>query len=382
MMQSPEEFTKKILQTQSPEERETLIIDEAEKAEDYSKIQSYTDETSIYYNDQHALIQGITGAGKSTLLFTLEKEFLDRTEACILHRDDGGLEFLNIARYVKTRVFIPDSADISLNFIGLKPEAVKVVRFNDPGEIIEQVWNYDYRYNVIVFDVFCQSYAQLAEFYSSFFQRLIFFLQQKRKSEKRLVVLSLDEMNDIIAPKGKATPEMAMTSRDIERNIRKIRKHKVKLIGDTHRFNQIGLDTRSQFQKVFIKKSYGYDLWEFLNKNLATNNHKTLWKVIKKGTRLKPNQYILFDENQCFDLYEFPDIPRPDSSEIDIEALGSLELPQKEDKRQNKTKQHLGKAMKLLIDKYGLTQQQCAKELGVSQQQISNIMRSLDEDAA
>jgi uncharacterized membrane protein len=153
------------------------------------------------------------------------------------------------------------------------------------------------------------------------------------------------------------------------------------MIGSAHRFNQIGLDTRSQFEQVYIKKCYGYDAFDFFSKNLAASNKATFWKVLKHVLKMPRNEFLLFDENQQYDFYKFPDIPRPDPNQVDIEALGSLQVEEKDDKRQTKTKQHLGKAMQLLIDRYGLTQQQCADELDISQQQVSKIMRTLESES-
>lgn len=377
--EDPAKFTQRLFNVGKRSQQELLIQNEAEKAQDYddNNIQSYTNANDLYYSDMHALINGITGAGKTTLLSTIEHNFLKKTDATVLHRDDGGLEFLNIARYFDTRVFIPDCPDISLEPIGFKCD---IHRFKEPEEIINAVWEYNYRYNVIVFDVFCPTYKQLAKFYSSFFQKLIFELQQKRKADKKRVVLAMDELNDIIAPRGKATPEMATTSKDVERNLKKVRKHEVQMIGDTHRFNQIGLDTRSQFQQVYIKKSYGYDLYDFLSKGLITSNKATFWKVIKKATRMPPNQFILFDRNQNFDLYEYKDIPRPNPKEVDIEALGSLPVEVKETKGDKVFRQRFVKAMEELKN-LGLSEAEACRRVNISPTNYNQIKkRQEDED--
>jgi hypothetical protein len=204
--------------------------------------------------------------------------------------------------------------------------------------------------------------------------RMLFHVQQKRKSEKKPLIFSIDELNDLIPPKGKGNPEMALTRSDVEQNIRKLGKHKVRMIGSAHRFNQIGLDTRSQFEQVYVKKCYGYDAWDFFTKNLATSNKTTFWKVLKHVLKMPRNEFLLFDENQQYDFYKFPDIPRPDPNQVDIEALGSLTVEPKDDKNTNVFRKRFLKATEILSD-LGLSDAEICRRLGISPSNFNQIKK-------
>lgn len=272
---------------------------------------------------------------------------------------------------------MPNDPNISLEFIGFDAD---IVKFDDPGEIIEKVWQYDYLYNVIVYDVYSLYAVQKAKFYSKLFMTLIFKLQQMRNAYKQRVVFGIDELNDIIPPRGKGSPEFNVTRSDVEQNIRKLGKHKVQVVASSHRFNQIGLDTRSQFDQIYIKKSYGYDAWDFLSKNLVTSNNKTFWRMMKLITTLPKNEFLLFDENRNFDRYVFPDIPRtlPNGTSVDIEALGSLPLQTKEQKAQDVSLGRLVKLIDNLVSSKRMELEEACSIAGISHQYYYSLKHKLE----
>lgn len=352
------------------------ISDDYELPPQVQHVQTFTDVNRLFETDQHGLIEGRTRYGKTTLKLTLLKKFINRG-VTVLDRDDGGLEFRYLASYVPSRVFIPNDPNISFDLLGFKAD---VVKFDNPMEIIDQVWRYDYPYNVIVYDVFSMYAAQKAEFYSKLFMGMIFKLQQMRDSYKRRVVFGVDELNDLIPPRGKGSREFGITRSDIEMNIRKIGKHKVQLIGTSHRFNQIGIDTRSQFDQIYIKKSYGYDAWDFLSKNLIASNNKTFWRMMKLITTLPKNEFVFFDENRNFDRYSFPDIPRslPNGTVVDVEALGSLELKTKEKKAQDVSQFRLVKLIDNLVSTKRMELEEACSIAGFSHQRYYGLKRKFE----
>jgi len=94
---------------------------------------------------------------------------------------------------------------------------------------------------------------------------------QTERARKDPLVFSFDEMNDLVQPRGmELTKGHAGLRSLIEYNVRKLRKHRVTLIASTHRFNQIGINVRSQFSYVLIKQSYGKDVYDFISHNLVT----------------------------------------------------------------------------------------------------------------
>ena len=107
----------------------------------------------------------------------------------------------------------------------------------------------------------------------------------------------------------------------VEYNIRKLRKHRVTLIASTHRFNQIGVNVRSQFSYIMIKQSYGKDIYDFISHNLITAANDSFWNTLKTITTMSPEYVYVFDYKNSFDKLRVPDIPRP---EIEYQLNGYI----------------------------------------------------------
>lgn len=286
------------------DEEHLARLDEAMRAQP----RSFTDLDPFFEGGRHVLIHGRTGSGKTTLLLTLLRE-LHRSGHRILMRDDGGLEFLYLLPEIPMVVWIPEGCIFTVE----GPYDVEVRDFILPSEILEAVFETRQRFHVIIYDAYCYDPGLAASFYSDLFQTLIFKCMQTERSLKRRLVFSFDELNDLIQPKGRElTKGHASVRRMVEYNIRKLRKHKVTLIASTHRFNQIGINVRSQFSYIWIKQSYGYDVYDFINKNLVTAANQTFWRVLRELTSMGPEYVYLFDYQNRFDRFIFPDIPRPD----------------------------------------------------------------------
>jgi len=289
-----------------------LISDEAQLARMdeaiHSEPRSFTDLAPLFEGGRHILLHGRTGSGKTTLLLTLLRELHDAGHR-ILYRDDGGLEFRYLMPWTPMVVWIPQGCSFTVE----GPYDVEVRSFTRPSEILEAVFETRQRFHAVVYDAYCYDPGLAASFYSTLFQTLIFRCMQTPEREKRRLVFSFDELNDLIQPKGRElTKGHAGIRRMVEYNIRKLRKHRVTLIASTHRFNQIGINVRSQFSYIWIKQSYGYDVYDFISKNLVTAANQTFWRVLRELTSMGPEYVYLFDYQNRFDRFTFPDIPRPD----------------------------------------------------------------------
>jgi len=325
-----DKINKRIKSLKSKDEIEAMLASVISKTPDEhpERVLTFTDLNKLFDHDGHILIEGQTGYGKTTLLLTLVKRFIQEGWK-VLYRDDGGLEFGYLARYVSTQIFVPEGKDIQLNISGFN---AKVVRTNDPKTIIEETYNNNYPFNVIVFDAYAIQAEDIAEFFSGVFGMLIHKCQQTPRSKKERLLFSIDELNDLVSPRGMGTTPTHSKLRGLfETNIRKLRKHKVRLLSSSHRFTQIPRSVRSQCDHIFIKKSYGADIWDFMSRALITANNKTFWKVLRNVVSMPRNKFLYFDPDRKFDFGTFLDIPRDPN--VDVEALGIYENPDKKGKK-------------------------------------------------
>ncbi|MBO3809633.1 MAG: DUF87 domain-containing protein [Candidatus Brockarchaeota archaeon] len=331
----------------------------------------FTDLNGFFEKMMHSAIVGRTGAGKSTLLLTLIKKFMDRGNVVLL-RDDGGLEFRYLAcRYPsETRVFIPvpDDGECVLKTHGFNCEIVPV---KTPGEALDVLGDGDRLLNVMVYDAFCLEPGVAARWYSEMFKQLIYKCMQRALRFRSKLVLAIMELNDIVQPKvSTLTKEHEAVRTLIEYNIRKLRKFNVQLIAETHRFNMISVNVRSQFDYHFIKKSYGYDIWEFMTKNLLKASKYTFWALMGKATTMPPWQFLLFDYNGNYDLFQFGDIPRPRG--VECEAHGVVMPPRKTTQDERIWKPRLAKLIRVLSE-MGWTDQRIAEQLGMSKKEVAYV---------
>ena len=334
------------------------------------KPQMFTDIEKLFQGGYHSLIVGITGGGKTTLLLKILKELRSRGFT-ILARDDGGLEASYLLPYTKITYWIPEGCELRMNNC---PYNYDIAEFNpdNPMEILDHV--FESPFNLVVFDAYTYEPALSAEFWAELFKSLIFKCMQTPRSKKRKLIFSIDELNDLIQPKGyNLTPKHAKVRALIEYNIRKLRKHNVTLIATSHRFTQLGISVRSQFSYVIVKQSYGWDAWDFLSKSLATQNNKVFWAILKDVTSFAPQYFYLFDYKNRFDKYQFSDIPRPD---IDPEPIGVLKWDGKDGKQNKKKERELWKRRMLMMYWYakGLSPGELAQKLNMT---VSAVQQEL-----
>ena len=266
---------------------------------------SFVDWSKFLEGGYHTLLQGRTGAGKTTLLLNLLQVLYSKGHR-ILMRDDGGLEFLYLLPMIPMQVWIPAECSLIIE----SDHDFEIRRFTSHSEILDNVYT-GYRFQVIVYDAYCIDPGPAARFYSDLFKELIYRCMQTSRDEKEPLVFSFDELNDLIQPQGRGlTKEHTKVKHILEYNVRKLRKHRVTLLASTHRFNQIGINVRSQFSYIILKQSYGSDVYDFINKNLVTAADTQFWSIIRDLTTMDPWYVYVFDYKNNFDKLRFPDIPR------------------------------------------------------------------------
>ena len=335
------------------------------------EVRKFTDVEKLLRGGYHTLIFGITGSGKTTLLLKLLKVFLDRG-LTILARDDGGLESTFLLPYTPITYWIPEGCKLRVRD---SPYKYRVEGFDwrRPEEVLDSVW--DSPFNLVVFDAYCIDPGVSAVFWSSMLKTLIFKCMQTPVSRKEKLVFSVDELNDLIQPKGYELSKKHSDVRAlIEYNIRKLRKHNVTLVATTHRFTQLGISVRSQFSYVMVKKSFGWDVWDFVSKSLATQNNKVFWSVLKDITVMSPEYAYLFDYKNNFDKFYVEDIQRP---KLDVELQGVIQL---EDEVQKYKERWLRLAWHMVNVgcpncNYKYTQEKVANLSGVSQPALNQAFQ-------
>ncbi len=285
--------------------------------------QSYVDWTRFLQGGYHALLQGRTGAGKTTFLYTL-LQTLYREGHRILMRDDGGLEFLYLLPDIPIKVWIPEGCSLTID----TEYPHEITHFKEPDEILDEAYHSPYRFHTIVYDAYCLDPGPSAVFFNKLFKELIYRCMQTPRDSKEPLVTSFDELNDLVQPQGRGlTKEHANVKNILEYNIRKLRKHRVTLIASTHRFNQIGINVRSQFSYIFIKQSYGSDIYSFLNDNMVTVENQAFWRVLRDLTTMDPQYVYVFDYKNNFDKITYPDIKRP---AIKYQVSGEVKPPKQD----------------------------------------------------
>ena len=270
---------------------------------------TFVDWSKFWEGGHHTLLQGRTGSGKTTLLLRLLWQLYTRGHR-ILMRDDGGLDFLYLAEHIPMTVWVPDGCSFTL----ASPELydIEVRSFHEPRDILAEVYESPYRFHAVLYDCYCSDPAPAAAFYSEMFRELIFRCMQTERAEKSPLVFSFDELNDLVQPRGMELTKGHISIRSmVEYNVRKLRKHRVTLIASTHRFNQIGINVRSQFSYIMIKQSYGKDVYDFISHNLITAANEGFWATLRTLTTMGPEYVYVFDYKNSYDRLRVPDIPRP-----------------------------------------------------------------------
>jgi len=273
-----------------------------------------------YFDEgNHILVIGKTGSGKTVLQLNQLLDFYDKGFK-IVHRDLEAVEFVKLIYPVKHgdhvhfvkhfNVYIPKKCVFKHPFLEKEDRiTVNVFDYKKPYDLACELVDTKEKFNVILFDAFARGKELTAIFWSGFFDSIIDVLIDTPPNRKTKMLLSVDELNDLVHPQKMAlTPVHDQFRAVFEYDIRKIRKHGVKLFCSTHRPNQLTLNVRSQFSFIWVKESFGYDLYDFLSKQLV-HLRELFWRVLRDIIELEPQYAYLFDKKNKFNKVPIPKLP-------------------------------------------------------------------------
>lgn len=226
----------------------------------------------------------------------------------VIHRDDGGHDYLKLADLTPITVWYPEKC----KFICEHPNlTLRTFNHEKPADLVANLISAKReRFNVVLLDTFVLDWELSADFWCGFLKAFITAMMQLDITEKTKIVLSVDELNDLIQPAHFQLTEVHNEVRAmIELCIRKLRKHGVKLVATAHRPNQLTRNIRSEFSFGLVKQCCGSDLYNFLNHELVHISGKVFWKVLKDIKDLTPQFFYLFDKKGNFDKFTLPNLP-------------------------------------------------------------------------
>lgn len=276
------------------------------------QVRKHTDTTDFWEDGNHIFVVGQTGTGKSVFLLNMAYLFYQLGKT-VIHRDDGGLESLLLAPIIKDfHVWIPEGVQFQAeNWEHMLPNEPNRFDPKRARKLVRSILAVK-GFHTIIFDAYCMMGDTTVKFWGPFFKELIFALQQEPTHLKESRVLSTDELNDIIQPSVHAwTPEHKQARGLMESAIRKLRKHRVKIIASCHRPNQLPINVRSQFAYFIFKQTFPKDAYDLLNHMMAAIPNKLFWLVLQDIVhKLQPWQFYLFDKRGRFDKFTNKDVPR------------------------------------------------------------------------
>lgn len=279
---------------------------------------------------KHILFVGETGSGKTT--FQLELLFYYWYKGhIILHRDDEGLEFQHLLAYgVPMNIFIPKGCNLRFKE-GVYDYNIYHFDWQEPSSIFQVMEKSRKRFNVVVFDIFVKDITQAIWLEPEFYFRLLgdFSKYASRRMDTRRIILSIDELDDIIPPKGWGSSETHEKLIPIfEKMLRKLRKKNVTIIASTHRPNQLSKSARKTFQYKIVKFSDPEDARNFLDPLLIMAKTSLWKKIINDVQKMKENECYIFDRRGFYNKHTLPDLP---SRPRIIEAIeGEVKVPTRE----------------------------------------------------
>ena len=268
----------------------------------------------------HCWLLGKTGAGKTVLLHWLHKLAVDRGFK-VVHRDDGGLGWLKLTKgpgAIKGRIiawapeYNGDACEVEVRAPNVE---VRHFPIADPGWLIEQILDGKDRYHaILVFEALdARSKPYEVVFWEGFLSHFLDRLTTMHPSEKGKVILSFDELNDIVQPRGFELGDVYRRLRAmLEFHIRKVRKHHVKLMFTSHRVKDIPPGIRNNVDFLIIKKlRYMYDAYVSLNYMLVTLK-QLFWRILARIKAMGPEEFFMIDPDGNWDFYTIPNLEEDD----------------------------------------------------------------------
>jgi len=275
------------------------------------------------------MIVGRTGSGKTTLLLQIERAFLKADKRLkVIHRDDGKCEFLYQLPVVgRIKVFIP----YGCRFVYEDIEGEVAVQHYDPDNPLGIIDNIarsrGFRYFVVMFDNFCINPDLSAEFWAKWWTALIYHAMSTPLARKKPILLSFEEINDILRPRGWGITKVHDEVEGLlSYNFNKLRGHGIRLLCSTHRPQQLSRDIRSQIDWIFIKRSSGDDIYDWLNRILIRLSNPVFYYLIGFINEMPQEQFVAIDPYRKLDICVNEDIER---WPVQYEIGGCIKRPER-----------------------------------------------------
>jgi len=292
-----------------------------------SFIKKFAELKELADGSKHILFVGETGSGKTTLHLQLLFYYWYKGHT-ILHRDDEGLEFQYLLAYgVPMNIFIPKECNLRIKE-GDYDYRIHHFDHQNPSEIFETMKTSRRRFNVVVFDIFVKDSTQAIWLEPQFYFKLLgdFSKYASRRMDRTRIILSIDELDDIIPPRGWGSSEAHEKLIPVfEKMLRKLRKKQVTIIASTHRPTQLSKSARKTFQYKIVKFSDSEDARAFLDPLLIMTHTSLRKRIINDVQKMPQNTFYIFDRRGFYNKHTFPDLPsRPqiiESIEGEVIAL-------------------------------------------------------------
>ena len=300
----------------SEAEFERWLLEQLERVEPIeAEVKPFADPGRLF-DYTHCWLLGKTGAGKSVLLHWLHKLAVDRGFK-VIHRDDGGMGWLKLTKgpgAIKGRIiaWAPEH-DGDACEVEIRAPNVEVRHFpiTDPSWLIEQILDSEDNYHaILLFNTLdAKSKPYEVVFWEGFLSYFLDRLATMHPSEKGDVILSFDELNDIVQPRGFELGDVYRRLRAmLEFHIRKVRKHHVKLMFTSHRVKDIPPGIRNNVDFLIIKRmKYMYDVYVALNYMLVTLR-KLFWRILARIKAMGPDEFFMIDPDGNWDFFTVPNL--------------------------------------------------------------------------
>jgi len=275
-------------------------------------VKKFTDTSNLFSEGSHIFIVGQTGTGKTSFHVGLLYLMWQKGFKGIIHRDDGGLESLVLEPLIKEdfHIWVPEKMEFKTH--NWEPTN-EIIYFDPkkPRKIISTMLEVD-GFHTVIFDAYSVIGETCVKFWGPFFTELIFGAQQEPTFMKKKRVLSADELNDLIQPARHSwSREHQKTQGVMEASVRKLRKHRFKIVGSAHRPNQLPINVRASFAYFIFKQTFPKDAYDLLNAFMAGIPSKLFWMVLNDIThKIRVDEFYLFDSRGKFDKWTNDDMPR------------------------------------------------------------------------
>jgi hypothetical protein len=213
----------------------------------------YTNPEDLFQPARHVLVIGQPRSGKTSCLLKFTYAYWKLGET-VVARDIGEFfEFLNLVEEAKMPAtgFVSQGCRIRYSHPLFEQREFDL---HDMTTLLDQLRGD--RMNLIMFEGFSDELRNHVWFWQEFIKKLLPWKRRPENAAKRLCLV-MDEFGDIAPGQGRYfIPEQSRITQLIGVNLRKFRRHHIRLVAAVHYFRDISPPIRERFDCYFIKKNY------------------------------------------------------------------------------------------------------------------------------